>query len=528
MKTHSCGSHWLKRLQMMFVVLAFTVPIQAEYTFSSGVQINLGAGSGDFAPYYLHANRFGKITQAINTQIDMWAADSLDLNKRFDFAWGVEALAGYTNSVDYRRYNPDTKEWFANPQRPAPIWLQQLYAEVKWRCLFLRVGLKDNPSAFVDRELSSGDLLWSGNSRSIPEARIGFVDFQNIPFTKKWVQFDVCLSYGKFVDTDWVNNHFDYYHGKRNPGPFWTYKRAALRSNPDKPFMFQLGIQMSAIFGGKTYYYWKGTLDRIVDNYNGFRDFIEILFPFWKASNDKEGYRVGDTKGTWDLAARYRFKGGESLRAYVQWPWEDSSGIYKGNGFDGLWGLEFKAGRRWWVTGAAVEYLDLTNMSGPIAYVPYYTHGDNDKRIPYQTNGRDAYYNNFYYRAYTNYGLNMGTPMVQGTLFYTGDISHILENGSLPYFRVRAIHLALEGAIGANCDYIVKYNHRKAWGDTNSYALIHPVEADSFIAGATYRIPKIPGFSLAGYIGVDHGSMPQNAFGAMISLTYEKNWTIGH
>lgn len=505
----------------LFTVIAlllsiFPLRIKAEYSFEIGGELNLGAGNGYFAPYYLHANNHGKITQSKNAQLDIWAVDSLDLSKKFDFSWGVEVLGGYANKADYRRWNPATKEWFNNPQGPAPIWIQQLYGEVKWRCLFLRLGLKDIDSHFVNQELSSGDLIWSGNSRGIPEARIGFVDWQDIPWINHWVQADICLSYGKFIDTDWVNNHFDYYRGRRNPGTFWTYKRLALRSNPTKPFMFQIGIQMTGLFGGHTYYYAGGEMTKDVNNYNGFKDFFQILLPFW--TDEKEGYRVGDTKGCWDIAARYRFKGGENLRAYVQFPFEDSSGIYKHNGFDGLWGLEFNMGRKWWINSVVAEYLDLTHMSGPILYDPVHQTNPLDGKA----SGMDAYYNNYYYRCYVNYGLNMGTPMVQGLLFYSSDgVEYRFEDGTLPYFRVRGFHLAVSGNLAPGLDYVVKYNHRKAWGMTNSAALIHPVEADSFVAGATYSLEKVPGLSMSAYIGVDHGNMPANAVGAMVSVGYQ-------
>ena len=503
---------------LVAALISLFINSKAEYSFEIGGELNLGAGSNDFAPYYMHANNHGKITQSKNIQLDIWATDTLDLSKRFDFSWGVEALGGYANKVNYPQWDESLQEWKSNKQGPAAIWLQQLYAEVKWRCLYLSIGLKDRNSAFVNQDLSSGDLLWSGNSRGIPEARVGFVDFQPIPFTKKWVEADVCLSYGKFVDTGWINNHFDYFSGKRNPGGFWTYKRLSLRTNPDKPFSFHAGIQMSGIFGGKTYYYSNGNLNSTVNNYNGFKDFIQILLPFW--SDEREGYRVGDTKGTWDFSARYRFKGGEELRAYVQWPWEDSSGIFKKNGFDGLWGLEFGLGRKWWVSGIVAEYLDLTHMSGPLIFDPgYHNTDENGSTLPHKVGGRDGYYNNSYYRAYTNYGLNMGTPMVAGSLFFNGQ-DLFWANGTLPYFRVRGFHIGIRGTISSRLDYVVKYNHRKAWGDTNSYALIHPVESDSFIASIFYRIPKIEGFSFYGSVGVDKSPLPSNAFGVMVGLVY--------
>ena len=511
----------LKNLLTIIILTGISCFFQAkaEYTFNVGGELRLGTGSSDFAPFYIHSNNHGKITQSRNVYLDIWAEDSLDLSKRFDFSWGIEAIGGAANKVNYPQWSEELQKWETNRQGPAAIWLQQLYAEVKWRCLYLSVGLKDRNSVFVNQELSSGDLIWSGNSRAIPEARIGFVDFQNVPLTKKWLQADLCLSYGKFMDTDWINHHFDFYSGKRNPGGYWTYKRLSLRTNPDKPFSFQAGIQMIGIFGGKTYYYYKGKIERIENNYNGFKDFIHILFPFW--SDDREGYRVGDTKGTWDFSARYRFKGGETLRAYVQWPWEDSSGIPKKNGFDGLWGLEFNLGRRWWVTGIVAEYLDLTHMSGPIGYDPGYHNTDqNGATLPDKVSGGDGYYNNSYYRAYTNYGLTIGTPMVMGVLFLPED-KYNPDNGKLPYFRVRGFHIGIRGALGPDCDYVLKYNHRKGWGDTNQLTLIHPREADSFIASASYRVNKVPGLSLGAALGVDHGTMPSSSVGVMVSLTYE-------
>lgn len=494
----------------------FGVDLKAEYTFDVGAELNMGTGSGDFAPFYLHSNRHGKLTQAHNFQLDLWAIDTLDMKKKFDIGWGLEAVGGYANRVDYMQWNNSTG-WQKNPQGPAPVWVQQMYGELKWRCLFLSLGLKRHDSCFVDQRLSSGDLLWSGNSRGIPEARIGFVDFQDIPFTNRWVQFDVSLSYGIFTDEDWVKNHFDYYRGRMNPDPYWSYKRLAARTNPSKPFMFQAEVQMSTIFGGTTYYYGNGRLIDKVNNYTGFKDFIQVLLPFW--TSQKEGYRVGDTKGTWDFAARYNFKGGESVRAYVQWPWEDSSGIVKKNGFDGLWGAEFKLGRPWWITGAVVEYLDLTHMSGPILYDP--AHDDRNPPLPGFAGGLDAYYNNYFYRAYTNYGMNMGTPMVQGVIFQKEKNSpEYVENGTMPYFRVRGIHLALEGNLTADWTYMVKYNHRKAWGSTNTYALIHPVQSDSFMASVSYQPQRLKGLAFSGSLALDHGNMPGNAFGVLLGVSY--------
>lgn len=508
------------RIYSLLSLLILTiVRAQADYTFNAGGELNLGAGSSEFAPFYLYSNNHGKITQSKNVQLDLWAADSLDISKRFDFSWGVEVLGGYANKADYRKWDSYSKEWTVNPQGPASIWLQQLYAEVKWRSLFLSVGLKDRNSCFVDQNLSSGDLLWSGNSRAIPEARIGFIDYQDIPFTKKWVQIDACLSYGKFIDTKYIRNHFDYYTGKMNPGSFWTYKRISLRSNPTKPFMFQFGFQMAGVFGGYTDYYSDGEFKESVNNYGGFKDFFLMILPI--DSHTHEAYKTGDHKGSWDIAARYHLKGGETLRAYTQWFWEDGSSLLKENGFDGLWGLEFKLGRRWWISGAVAEYLDLTNQCGPNNYLPGYNN-QGGGTLPYTNHGHDSYYNNAYYRSYVNYGMLMGTPMVPGTIFNTGLINKLMINDDwIQYFRVRGFHIAIEGSLGPNFDYIVKYSHRKAWGNSGTSALIYPIEADSFMARVGYLLPQVPGLTVSASFALDHGIIPSNAIGGMISVNYE-------
>lgn len=521
----------LLRLAFCLSLLCLTGEVRAEYGFDIGGTFCLGAGSNEFAPFYLHTNNHGKLSQANNARLDLWAIDSLDISKRFDFSWGVEMLVGYANKADYRRWDSSLNEFYPNPIGPSPIWLQQLFAEVKWRSLFLSVGMKDRDSWFVDQNLSSGDMLWSGNARGIPEVRIGFIDFQNIPLTKGWVQIDAVLSYGKFMDNKFNKNLFDYYSGTLTWDDLWTYKRISLRTKPTQPFYFQFGFQMAGIFGGYMQKYYKGQPGKIVKNYNGFKDFLLMIWPL--DTKTHEGNKTGDHKGTWDIAAHYRFKGGETLRAYTQWFWEDGSGLLKENGWDGLWGLEFKLNRRWWITGAVAEYLDLTNMSGPMAYEPGYNNSPGGASLPYRTHGADGYYNNEYYRSYVNYGLNMGTPLVQGTLFNTGYDHPFLEgsayysdlmpnNGSIPYFRVKAFHIAIEGALGPHFDYIVKYNHRKAWGHSWSWALIKPVQADSFMAGATYNFPNIRGLSLSASLGIDKGNIPSNAFGGLITITYQR------
>ena len=488
----------------------------SQYQINTTGGVCASYGSNEFAPFYMVSNRGGTLTQSKNLLLNIGVSDSLNPEKRFDFSWGIEAYGGLQSSVDYQRWDRASHRLVAdNSQRPATIWIQQLYGELKYRCLYLGIGMKDRGSALLNQDLTSGDVTWSGNARGIPEVRIGFVGFQDIPFTNKWVQIDLALSYGKFFDKKWVENHFSYRNGQICPSPLWTYKRLYLQTNPDKNFNFLFGFQMTGLFGGKSYQYDDGLLIKTIDNYGGIRDFFDMLLPL---DSDREGYKVGDHKGSWDGAARYRLRNGDELRAYFEWFWEDGSGLLKNNGWDGLWGLEYKSSKRWWINGAVVEYLDFTHQSGPLTWAEV-DHPDSDLHM--SVKGHDNYYNSWYYRPYTNYGMTIGTPMVMGTIY------NLDGSPAIKASRVRGIHIAVEGCVGSQIDWRLKYNHRKAWGMANSMALAYPMQANSWMLEAKWRPASLKGLSLNCQIALDRGNCPTNAAAVMVGLTYDNIISLG-
>ncbi|MCM1152332.1 MAG: capsule assembly Wzi family protein [Muribaculum sp.] len=501
-----------KILATLCTALLGVAQMHAEYNIEGGAYVVAGVGSNDFAPTYTYSNRHGIITQSKDALLGLRLQDTLDLQRRFDWSWGVEALTGWTSSADYRRWSIPDKGYVNNPQHPARIWLQQLYAEVKWRSLFLSIGMKNRGSSLVDDKLSSGDLVWSGNARGIPEVRIGFVDFQPVPFTKRWLQIDVCISYGKFMDTDWINNHYSYYRGKINPGTLWTYKRLYFRTNPEAPFHAKFGFQMTGLFGGHSYYYDKGVMTKDVDNYGGFKDFWEMLMPFGQG---REGYKTGDHKGSWDISLQYRFRDKSTLRAYTQFFWEDGTGMSKSNGWDGLYGLEYKRPGKKWFSAAVAEYFDFTHQGGPVNFAPA---DFPNSSLTTQVRGVDNYYNNYFYRSYVNYGMTIGNPLVLGTLFNFNGLQQIYYN------KVRAFHIAAEGYITPDLQWTAKYSHRKAWGQPNSWEILHPGKCDSWLTGVRWNLPSVKGLTLSAEVAADHGNLPQNAFGVYLGASYDCNF----
>lgn len=487
------------------------IPVNYDASFIGSL------GSKDLAPYYISSNNHGILTQGDNALLRGMAWKPLDTGRRFSYGFGVDFLTGYSNSAVYKRYEavyyPENLN-HNNSQHPARIWLQQLFGEIKYRGVFLTVGMKQHSSKMLNSYLSSGDLVESGNARPIPEVRAGFVDFQNIPFTNGWVQISGEISYGKFTDNDWVKNHYNYYNNHISTGQWYTYKRAYFRTNPDKPFSVTFGAQAAGQFGGTTEWYQNGRVYRTETRSANLGDMFEMFIP---RLSDKEGFVAGNHLGSWDLIARYRLKNDDEIKAYFQWPWEDGSGIGKQNGFDGLWGIEYKSANPALVNGAVIEYLDFTNQSGPIHWAP----GDYPgTTLTAQATGRDDYYNNAYYNSYSNYGMAIGSPFMRSPIYNLDGYPAFVDN------KVRGFHVGISGNILKPLDYRFLASYRKSWGSA-SIPRLHAVEATSLMLEAGYKVAKVPGLNLKAQVAMDFGKLYGDNFGACVTISYNGLLKIG-
>lgn len=476
--------------------------------------VTAGGGSGDFAPYYISALRHGRFSAKYNLQAEAKVWRPVSTDTRFSYGFGVDLIAGYASSNQYERYDAESGSWFTHGVRPSSEWIQQLYAEVKFRGVFATAGWKERGSALLNQRLSSGDLIESGNSRPIPQLRIGFIDFQNIPFTRGWVQIQGEMSFGPMTDSNWWSRHYNYYNYHISSGQWYNYKRCYFRTKPSQPFSVTVGMQATALFAGETELYYSGELQKYDKRPLKLIDFIKMAFPYEDGSED---FYAGNHIGTWDFNARYRFKDQTVVKAYFSWPWEDGSGIGRRNGWDGVWGLEYVAPRRGYITGAVIEYLDFTNQSGPIHYAP----GDHQgTSLTGQATGSDNYYNNATYNSYANYGLSIGTPALMAPLYNLDGYPAYKAN------IMRGFHVGIEGTLSTTVDYRLKGGYRKAWGSGQTL-LPAPIHLTSVMAEATMRVPRIPGLTVNCMVEVDRGNMPCNAFGAMVTVKYDGIFKIG-
>lgn len=85
-----------------------STPLSAEeISINTSASMEVNAGHGNFAPYYIASNRHGTLTQANGAQMNLKAWKPLDMDRRFSWGFGAEGWAGMTDATDYMRYDAD-------------------------------------------------------------------------------------------------------------------------------------------------------------------------------------------------------------------------------------------------------------------------------------------------------------------------------------------------------------------------------------------------------------------------------------
>ena len=477
--------------------------------------VHLNAGNSELAPYYISSNNGGNITQQYSALVTASLYKLMNRSERFSWGAGLEAWGGYTSSAGYQRYMGDG-QFEVQKQHPARAWIQQAYVEAKYRSIFAVAGQAYKSSPIVNSKLSSGDLVWSHNSRPPVGLRAGFIDFQNIPFTKGWVQIKGEFGYFRELDDKWLENHYNYYNHFITTGKWLHYKSLHFRTNPNQPVVFTIGAQSACQFGGTANYYEDGQLTRTVKMDADAKAFFRTFIAGSGGKSAGDSFVEGNHLGTWDIALEGNLNDGKRLRAYTQWLWEDGSGIGKMNGFDGLWGLEYRnAIGQPLVDGAVIEYIDFTNQSGPIHWTPNDLPGT---PITSHSSGADDYYNNYIYNGYQSCGMSIGSPFVKSPLYNLDGYMRYRDN------VLRGFHAAVSGWLHEDWSYRLMGSYRKAWGTP---LLPRTGSADDF--SMALNIQYHPGKELMGWMinatmAMDRGNLYGNNWGGMLGITYSGNF----
>ena len=426
-----------------WIVGSIGAQTQVEYDLTAETAV----GSGDYTAYQLSTNRYHALATRPNTAYLRGAVNiTHQLAEDWKLSGAVDAIASV--HADHKAY------------------LQQCYVNLSWRDFFLEAGAREIQPVLRDPLLSSGAVAKGNNAKPIPQIHVGTNGFWTVPYTKGWLQINADFGYGKLMDSDYREKQF-YREGSGNfryaTGIMYHQKHLYFRTNPEKMFFVTAGIEHVALFGGTGYSIETGEMVVKEKPVN--------LKAFWKAilptgdnnyfENDAmEDWVFGNHLGSMTIQLGWNINKDHQIQAYVDDIFEDGSGMRKGNGWDGLYGLQYKnkAEGRQYVRGAVVEYLQTTNQSGPL----HWDSGDFPEPIRSQitglVTGDDNYYNHMLYGAYAHYGMVQGNALLASPIYNKDGFSELRDN------RVKAWHVAVNGDITDRLSYLVKGSYREGWG----------------------------------------------------------------
>lgn len=486
----------------MSVVSAYAQERFADHFDSNeiGFEASATASTGDYAPMWLTANRYGLSS--------------------------VRPFSGYQRAFILRNIeNDSTRAWrlgygldlalAENHERVGIV--QQAYVEAAWKCLRLTIGQKELPLETHGSELTSGDLAMGINARPIPQARLD-IDWFNFPWTKGWWRWKLYCSFGFTTDGLWQQNwvapglryaRHTLYHEK---GLFWRFGREDVF-----PLTYEIGLRMATQFGGTTYNARSIRVEQgkpqEYEHAHNFRAFWDALL--CRGSDETDGTdpnTAGNALGSYVMQLRYH---GSSWQATAYWErfFDDQSMLTVQYGIrDMLIGGEFTMPSNPYVSTAVVEWITMTNQSGAVYH-------DYTPSIHDRMNGRDDYYNHLHYGGWENYGQSIGTPLITSPLYNKA----LGYDRNLEFYnnRVRALHFGLAGDPTPEWHWRAMASLSRNWG-RYSLPLADPgMHQNYFLAEATYSPRWATGWSGKLGLGLDSGDILGNSFGAQLTVRYK-------
>ncbi|MBQ9230109.1 MAG: hypothetical protein IJ190_02900 [Prevotella sp.] len=440
-----------RNLALLVVILMSTLVSEAQDTLSTQITYDLttevAIGTGDYTAFQLATNRHHVLGTRSNTAYLRGAVNAThSFSKDLALSGAVDVIASV--HADHHAY------------------LQQCYANLAWKSFFVEVGSREQEQVVRDNLLSTGSFVKGTNAKPIPQVHVGTNGFWTVPYTKDWLQINFDFGYGKFMDSDYHKEHF-YREGSNNSryatGTYYHQKHLYFRSNPNKQFFVVAGIEHAVQFAGTKYSYEDGELVAKRKSAN-LKAFWNVIFPGGDSNyfeNDSmEDWVWGNHIGLMTVQIGWNINKSHQLQAYLDNPFEDGSGMRKGNGWDGLWGLQYtnKANGRQYVRGAVIEYFQSMNQSGPL----HWDSGNYPDPIRHQitdfVTGVDEYYNHGFYDGYAHYGMTPGNALITSPIYNKDGYLGFRDN------RVKAWHLGVNGEITDHLSYMVKGSYREGMG----------------------------------------------------------------
>ena len=457
-----------RNILLLSASLFCSVISQAQDTLATHVTYDVttetAVGTGDYTAFLLTANRHHVLSTRPNTA---YLRGAVNVEHAFSKDLSLSGAVDIIGSV-----HADHK-----------VYMQQAYLNLQWKGFFLEAGSREHRQVVRDDLLSTGSFVKGKNAKPIPQVHFGTNDFWTVPYTKGWLQVNFDFGYGKFMDSGYREDQFvEHNVNKTYAKDIWYHqKHLYLRSNPKKPVFITVGIEHAVQFGGTKYF--RDPKKQPSEKPLNLKSFWKVILPGGDSqyfeNNAMEDWVWGNHVGVMTAQIGWNINKDYQVQVYLDNPFEDGSGIRKGNGWDGLWGMQYtnKAEGRQYVRGAVLEYFQSTNQSGPL----HWDSGDYPEPIRHQitdlVTGKDEYYNHSFYGSYAHYGMTPGNPLIPSPIYNKDGYSAFHDN------RVKAWNLGINGEITDHLSYLVKGSYREGWGTYDVPLAIRHHSFDALLQG---------------------------------------------
>ncbi len=439
-------------LTITSVLCCWMMTAGAQDSLGTKITYDLSAetavGAGDYTAYQLVTNRHHILGTRSNTA---YVRGAVEVEHSFSKDWTLSGKVDMVASVhaDHKAY------------------LQQAYMNLQWKNFFIEAGSREIAPALRNPLLSNGAFAKGTNAKPVPQVRIGTEGFWTVPGTKGWLEINFDCGVGKFMDSGYRENMFNEHRGANHTytsGIYYHQKHFYFRSNPNWTVYATLGIEHVAQFGGTQYKVdANGDIVSVTKSHN-FKAFWNVFLPLgdknYFENNTLEDWVYGNHIGSITYQLTWNIDKKHQLEAYLDVPFEDGSGMRKGNGWDGLWGLSYcskKEGVQY-VRGALFEYFQSTNQCGPL----HWDKGDYPEPVRSQitdmVTGNDNYYNHMFYNSYAYYGMTPGNALIPSPIYNRDGYTAYRDN------RIKAWHIGIHGELSPRLSYLVKGSYREGWG----------------------------------------------------------------
>lgn len=499
-------------------------------------QLNYIGSDGKNAPYWLTALRQGiSSIEKRNGYARIAASYSNTLNKNKNFSYTITAdiIAGHNQSCN--------------------IFVQQAFAELKWKWISLSIGSKERFSEAkgdygmfegtpfagnnVNRyfpnlynttmtSLSSGGLTYSGNSRPVPQIRIEVPEYTPIPWFNGWLHIRGHIAYGRFTDDNFQEEHS---HGnavtRYGKNIMYHSKAAFIKiGKPQRfPLEFEGGLELYSQFGGDIY---KHNIGKVVSMPRKPLDYIKAFIPLSGGDDtplDEQTNISGNQTGSWHAAITLHTKPLD-IRIYGEHLFEDFSQLffleYQSNKEgkkkiiyypwrDLMIGIRItnKSGFAKFISAVQYEYMSTYDQSGPLYHDP-------SPNFNEQMDGVDNYYNHGIYPGWHHWGMGMGNPLIISPAYN--------KDGDLAFKSNRLVshNVGINGTLGNRLPltYRLQYTYSENWG-----TYLNPFREKTYttsMLGELVYAPEDSNWLGSLSIGYDKSSFIGDNIGAMITITH--------